>query len=131
MEPAVKVHSADGVGWITLNRPTTINAINDAIRTGVPAALDAFDRDDAIRVIVLQGSGSRGFCAGADIKENKPIEGPVEARAGAGLRYPYRLCRRAVLVAGNRPRADPGRRWYAAVAAADWAGEGAGSADHG
>lgn len=80
MEPAVKVHSADGVGWITLNRPATINAINDAIRTGVPAALDAFDRDDAIRVIVLQGSGPRGFCAGADIKENKPIEGPVEAR---------------------------------------------------
>ena len=79
-EPEVRIHSADGVGWITLNRPTSINAINDAIRTGVPAALDEMDRDDQIRVIVIQGSGPRGFCAGADIKESKPVEGPVAAR---------------------------------------------------
>lgn len=80
MEPALKIRSGDGVGWITLNRPASINAINDAIRTGVPAALEAMDRDEAIRVIVLQGAGPRGFCAGADIKENKPVEGPVAAR---------------------------------------------------
>jgi enoyl-CoA hydratase/carnithine racemase len=79
-ETAVQVHSADGVGWITLNRPATINAINDAIRTGVPAALEEMDRDDAIRAIVIRGSGPRGFCAGADIKEDKPVEGPVAAR---------------------------------------------------
>ncbi len=79
-DPEVRVHGADGVGWITLNRPTSINAINDAIRTGVPAALEALDRDAAIRVIVIQGSGPRGFCAGADIKEGKPVEGPVAAR---------------------------------------------------
>jgi enoyl-CoA hydratase/carnithine racemase len=79
-EPEVKVHAGDGVGWITLNRPTSINAINDAIRTGVPAALEELDRDDTIRVIVIQGSGPRGFCAGADIKESKPVEGPVAAR---------------------------------------------------
>lgn len=78
--PEVQLHDGDGVGWITLNRPTSINAINDAIRTGVPAALQAMDQDDAIRVIVLRGSGPRGFCAGADIKENKPVEGPVAAR---------------------------------------------------
>ena len=79
-EAEVTIHRAGGVGWITLNRPKTINAINDAIRTGVPAALDDFDRDDDVRVIVLQGSGPRGFCAGADIKESKPVEGPVAAR---------------------------------------------------
>jgi enoyl-CoA hydratase/carnithine racemase len=79
-EPAVKIQSADGVGWISLNRPTAINAINDAIRMGVPAALAAMDDDDTIRVIVVQGNGPRGFCAGADIKENKPVEGPVAAR---------------------------------------------------
>jgi enoyl-CoA hydratase len=79
-EPAVGIQSANGVGWITLNRPTKINAINDAIRVGVPAALEAFDEDDEVRVIVVQGSGPRGFCAGADIKEEKPIEGPVVAR---------------------------------------------------
>jgi enoyl-CoA hydratase/carnithine racemase len=79
-EPAVTTRSEDGVGWITLNRPAVINAINDAIRAGVPAALQAMDDDDAIRVIVVQGSGPRGFCAGADIKEHRPVEGPVAAR---------------------------------------------------
>jgi enoyl-CoA hydratase/carnithine racemase len=79
-EPAVQVHSEDAVGWITLNRPATINAINDAIRSGVPAVLEEMDRDESIRVIVIQGSGPRGFCAGADIKETKPVEGPVAAR---------------------------------------------------
>ncbi len=79
-EPAVRIKSADGVGWIILNRPTSINAINDEIRSGVPAALEAMDDDQTIRVIVMQGSGARGFCAGADIKENKPVEGPVAAR---------------------------------------------------
>lgn len=81
IESDVKVETRDGVGWITLNRPTSINAINDAIRTGVPAALEALDADDSIRVIVLSGSGPRGFCAGADIKESKPVEGPVASRA--------------------------------------------------
>jgi enoyl-CoA hydratase/carnithine racemase len=79
-DPEVRIHSADGIGWVTLNRPASINAINDAIRTGVPAALEEMDRDESIRVIVIQGSGPRGFCAGADIKESKPVEGPVAAR---------------------------------------------------
>ena len=79
-ESAVQVHSGDGVGWVTLNRPATINAINDAIRSGVPAVLEEMDRDESIRVIVIQGSGPRGFCAGADIKESKPVEGPAASR---------------------------------------------------
>jgi enoyl-CoA hydratase/carnithine racemase len=79
-DPEVRIHRADGIGWVTLNRPGSINAINDAIRAGVPAALEEMDRDDSIRVIVIQGSGARGFCAGADIKESKPVEGPVAAR---------------------------------------------------
>ncbi len=79
-EPTVQVHSGDAVGWITLNRPATINAINDAIRSGVPAVLDEMDRDDAIRVILIRGSGPRSFYACADINVNKPVEGPVAAR---------------------------------------------------
>lgn len=79
-EAAVGIQASDGVGWITLNRPATINAINDEIRVGVPAALEAMDADEDIRVIVVQGSGPRGFCAGADIKEKKAVEGPVVAR---------------------------------------------------
>lgn len=72
VDEAVGVERRDGVGWITLNRPATINAINDAFRTVVPATLHALDEDPDVRVIVLQGAGPRGFCAGADLKESRP-----------------------------------------------------------
>ena len=81
---AILVERKDGVGWITLNRPQAINAINDAVRKELPAALLAFDQDPEIRVILLQGAGSRGFCAGADLKEERAAESPVTARGTAG-----------------------------------------------
>lgn len=67
----VLVEIIEGVGRITLNRPNQINAINDTIRTDVTAALNSFDVDDNVQVILISGNGSRGFCAGADIKEKR------------------------------------------------------------
>ncbi len=79
-DEAVKVDVGQGVGWLTLNRPGQINAINDVIRAGVPAALARLSADDDVRVIVINGAGPRGFCAGADIKETRPVETIVETR---------------------------------------------------
>ncbi|AWB83709.1 enoyl-CoA hydratase [Corynebacterium liangguodongii] len=56
------------VGLITLNRPETLNALNDETMREVTAAVTAFDRDEEIGAIVLTGS-ERAFAAGADIKE--------------------------------------------------------------
>lgn len=53
-------------GWITLNRPKQLNALNDALMDELGAALKAFDADDAIGCIVLTGS-DKAFAAGADI----------------------------------------------------------------
>lgn len=78
--PAVRVERDGAVGWIVLNRPEQINAINDEIRHGVPAALAALEADAAIRVIVIRGEGPRGFCAGADIKERCGAETSVQVR---------------------------------------------------
>lgn len=69
-----------GVGVITLNRPAKMNAINDAIRAGLPAALDALDADPEIHVIVVHGGEGRGFCAGADITEKRAPRSPVATR---------------------------------------------------
>jgi enoyl-CoA hydratase/carnithine racemase len=69
------------VGWVTLNRPSAINAINDAIAAGVPATLRAFDEDPQVRVIVIRGAGPRGFCAGADLKESRPPTTPFATRS--------------------------------------------------
>ena len=79
-EPAVRVEREGRIGWVVLNRPRQINAINDDIRTGVPKALAELDADPAICVIVIRGEGQRGFCAGADIKERRGEETSLQVR---------------------------------------------------
>ncbi len=56
------------VGWITLNRPAALNALNAQLADEVTAAAVAFDRDEGIGAIVVTGS-EKAFAAGADIKE--------------------------------------------------------------
>ena len=53
-------------GWIALNRPKQMNALNDGLMTELGAALRAFDADAAIGCIVITGS-EKAFAAGADI----------------------------------------------------------------
>jgi len=56
------------VGTITLNRPQALNALNAALIGELAAAIDEFERDDAIGAIVLTGN-DKAFAAGADVKE--------------------------------------------------------------
>jgi len=77
----IEVRRQDGVGWVTLNRPDAINAINSAVRTTLPQVLRSLDDDQQVRVIVLRGAGPRGFCAGADLKESKPPTTACAARS--------------------------------------------------
>ncbi len=58
----------DGVRVITLNRPQRLNAIVPELLEDLIAALQAADRDPAVRAVVLTGAG-RAFCAGDDLKE--------------------------------------------------------------
>jgi enoyl-CoA hydratase len=60
------------VGLITLNRPKALNALNSQMIADINIALDAFDRDDAIRCIIVTGS-EKAFAAGADIREMKDL----------------------------------------------------------
>ena len=70
---AVKVVRDGAVGWVILTRPGQINAINDDIRQGVPAALALLEGDCAVRAIAIRGEGERGFCAGADIHQKRGV----------------------------------------------------------
>ena len=53
-------------GWITLNRPQALNALNDTLMDELGRALLDFDADEAIGCIVVTGS-DKAFAAGADI----------------------------------------------------------------
>lgn len=62
----VRYEVADGVATITLDRPESLNSMNDALMTDLNAALGRVVDDDSVRVVVLTGAG-RGFCSGADL----------------------------------------------------------------
>lgn len=56
------------VGVVTLNRPKVLNALSHALMAELAQAVDAFEADDTIGVIVLTGN-EKAFAAGADIAE--------------------------------------------------------------
>jgi enoyl-CoA hydratase len=55
-------------GIIRLNRPKVINAMTYEMSLGIDAALDRFESDPAVAVVILEGAGERGLCAGGDIR---------------------------------------------------------------
>lgn len=66
MSNVVEVEVRGAVGWITLNRPEKLNAINDAVVSGLVDALVTLDKDPAVGALVLTGRG-RAFSSGGDL----------------------------------------------------------------
>jgi len=69
---------------VRLNRPKQLNALNGAVMDALCTELEALDRDDAVRAIVVTGN-ERAFAAGADIGEMAnatPIEMLITNRIG-------------------------------------------------
>lgn len=64
----VRTEVEAGIGWIRLNRPEKMNAIGALTRRQLGDAIKQAERDEAVRVVVLTGSG-RAFCSGADVTE--------------------------------------------------------------
>ena len=62
------VRREGAAGVIRLNRPKAINALTLDMSLGIDAALDRFETDPDVAVIVLEGAGERGLCAGGDIR---------------------------------------------------------------
>ena len=59
----------DGVAIVILDRPEVLNALDFALIAKLTDALEALDRDQTCRAIVITGAGDRAFAAGADIPE--------------------------------------------------------------
>jgi enoyl-CoA hydratase len=62
------VRREGAAGVIRLNRPKAINAMTLEMSIGIDAALDRFEADPAVAVVLLEGAGERGLCAGGDIR---------------------------------------------------------------
>lgn len=55
------------VGFVTLNRPKAINSLTQGMVTAMDATLTDWADDDRVSVVVVEGAGDRGLCAGGDV----------------------------------------------------------------
>jgi enoyl-CoA hydratase/carnithine racemase len=67
-----------GIGWITFNNPERRNAISIEMWEGVGDALEAFQADPAVRLVVLKGAGGKAFVSGADISQFAKVRDNAE-----------------------------------------------------
>ncbi len=65
----VLVEISNKIGFITINRPKQLNALNKETIEELHEAFDGLNLDCNVRVIIVTGSGEKAFVAGADIKE--------------------------------------------------------------
>ena len=70
-----------GVATVTVNRPDKLNALNHQTLSELAHAFDAAKADDAVRAVVVTGSGEKAFVAGADIGELLEVAGQAEKAA--------------------------------------------------
>src|SRR5580698_5447940 len=79
-EPDLIARREGSAGVIRLNRPNAINAVTLEMFRDIDKALDEFESDPAVGLIVLEGAGERGLCAGGDIRalwENSKVKGDL------------------------------------------------------
>jgi enoyl-CoA hydratase/carnithine racemase len=69
-----------GVGLITFNQPEKRNAMSVEMWSGLEQILEAWEKDDAVRVVVLTGAGEKAFISGADISQFEKQRGNAEAQ---------------------------------------------------
>ena len=60
----------DHIGLLTLNRPKTLNALNQKMIEDLDALLDGLYRNGEVRVLIITGGGDKGFCSGMDMQES-------------------------------------------------------------
>ncbi len=81
----VIVEKDGAIGVVTLNRPQALNALSYGLVKDLSLAVQAFERDAEVRVIIITG-GEKVFAAGADIKEMAE-RGPFDERIQERLAY--------------------------------------------
>jgi enoyl-CoA hydratase/carnithine racemase len=57
----------DGLGLMTLNRPKALNALTHGMILEMEKVLPRWEKDPAVKAVVLRGAGDRAFCAGGDV----------------------------------------------------------------
>ena len=70
------------IGWLTFNNPARRNAVSIDMWEAIPKALDRFEQDPEVRVVVLKGEGDKAFVSGADVSQYEKQRSSAE-----GIQY--------------------------------------------
>lgn len=100
----VRYQEKDGIGWITLNRPEALNALNVDVLQHLASILDRAKTDDAVRAVIITGAGEKAFSAGADIKfldQATPLEVRELARLAVTVNNKIETLGKVVVAAIN------------------------------
>jgi enoyl-CoA hydratase/carnithine racemase len=62
------------IAWVTINRPKTLNAIDQEVLQELHAMLDQVERDENVRVVIITGGGDKAFVAGGDIDAMRKLD---------------------------------------------------------
>src|SRR6266496_1797753 len=101
----ILVERQDAHATITLNRPKVLNALSHATLQEIDRAIDELAEDDVVRAIIITGSGSRAFAAGADIAELQALESAQDgfdhSRASHELLFKMQQLDKPIIMAVN------------------------------
>ena len=104
MASSLTFELTDGIARVTINRPDKLNALNAIVIAELGDAVTRIETDPAIRGVIVTGTGSKAFVAGADINEltEQGVTG-ASKRALAGQAVFRRLerCGKPVIAAVN------------------------------
>lgn len=70
-EQVLTIEKDASIAWLKLNRPKVMNCLNRDLLKALLAACEELKEDRSIRVVGIIGSGTKSFCAGADLAERK------------------------------------------------------------
>jgi enoyl-CoA hydratase len=88
----VIIHRQGAAGRITLNRPQALHALNEEMCLAMDAALKLWEDDPEVELVVVDhAAGTRGFCAGGDIRMLAESGAADGSAAQAFFRAEYRL----------------------------------------
>ncbi len=88
--PILAEIDSDGIAWLTFNRPRQLNAFNNQLMQASLDQMANFERDEAVRVIVVSGAG-RAFSPGFDLKaaSERQLEGRDAWRDQLNLQFDF------------------------------------------
>jgi enoyl-CoA hydratase/carnithine racemase len=71
---AVLTDMTAGIGTVTLNKPWKLNAWDTPMRAEIGAVLKDWNRDSAVKAVIMTGAGEQAFCAGQDLEETEKFQ---------------------------------------------------------